>query len=178
MKRREWAAFLILLLMSGCAKEPEKPEGAYPVYYAVTGEAAASQAVDFEYRVLPEGREPLSALVELVMAAPEDENLASPVSAVPGLYLRTATLDEGGRAHLDFSEQYEGLSDIGLTVANACFTLTLCSLDEVESVYITVEGKPIPYQAIPVLREGDWLLSGADAEGALEQETDRINETD
>ncbi|UQT50470.1 GerMN domain-containing protein [Flavonifractor plautii] len=56
-----------------------------------------------------------------------------------GVRLLSWELEEG-RLHLDLSEQYGGLSGVDLTVADACLTLTLCQVEGVESVYVTVEG--------------------------------------
>ena len=53
-----------------------------------------------------------------------------------------------------------------LTVANACLALTLCQLEGVESVSITVEGVSIPYQTLRALGENDLLLPGAE-EGSI-----------
>ena len=63
-----------LLLLSACALveggEETQPQGAYKVYYAVTGEQATVQVVDWEYRV-PSGEDTASALAELVLSASE-----------------------------------------------------------------------------------------------------------
>lgn len=62
---------------------------------------------------------------------------------------------EEGRLHLDLSEQYGGLSGVDLTVADACLTLTLCQVEGVESVYVTVEGREIPYRRVQQLGPDD-----------------------
>ena len=67
---------------------------------------------------------------------------------------------EEGQLRLDFSEQYGGLSGVELTVANACLTLTLCQLEGVEEVSITVEGEPLPYQTMRTMGADDVLLPG------------------
>lgn len=153
------------LALSGCAVgvgETQPPEGGYEVYYVVTGaEKSAARAVDFEYRVPSPEDDPAEALVGFLLSAPQTLGLASPA---PGVRLRSAELGEDGQLRLDLSEQYGGLSGIDLTVANACFTLTLCQLAGVSSVYITVEGDPIPYQSIHDLHAGDIILPGAEEE--------------
>ena len=149
-----------LLLLSACALvesgEETQPQGAYKVYYAVTGEEATVQAVDWEYHV-PSGEDTASALAELVLSQPETAGLASP--APSGTRLLSCQQEEG-QLRLDLSEQYGGLSGVDLTVANSCLTLTLCQLEGVEEVYITVEGEPLPYQTMRTMGKDDVLLPG------------------
>ena len=155
-----------LLLLSACALvesgEETQPQGAYKVYYAVTGEEATVQAVDWEYHV-PSGEDTASALAELVLSQPETPGLTSP--APSGTRLLSCQLEEG-QLRLDLSEQYGGLSGVDLTVANSCLTLTLCQLEGVEEVYITVEGEAIPYQTLRAMGTDDVLLPGT-GEGEL-----------
>lgn len=152
-----------LLLLSACALmedgEETPPQGAYKVYYAVTGEQSRVRAVDWEYRV-PTGEDTAAELAELVLSRPETLGLASPVPS--GTRLLSCQREEG-QLRLDFSEQYGGLSGVELTVANACLTLTLCQLEGVEEVYVTVEGEPLPYQTLRTMGVDDVLLPGTGA---------------
>ena len=134
-----WAALLLSACTLADSGEETQPQGAYRVYYAVTGEQATVQVVDWEYRV-PSGEDTASALAELVLSQPETAGLASP--APSGTRLLSCQ-QEDGQLRLDLSEQYGGLSGVDLTVANSCLTLTLCQLEGVEEVYITVEGEAI-----------------------------------
>ena len=149
-----------LLLLSACALmedgEETPPQGAYKVYYAVTGEQSRVRAVDWEYRV-PSGEDVAAELAELVLTQPEDPGLTSPAPA--GTRLLSCQREEG-QLRLDFSEQYGGLSGVELTVANSCLTLTLCQLEGVEEVSITVEGEPLPYQTMRTMGADDVLLPG------------------
>ena len=154
-----WAA----LLLSACTLDDSgvetQPQGAYRVYYAVTGEQSTVQAVDWEYRV-PTGEDTAAELAELVLSQPETTGLASP--APSGTRLLSCQQEEG-QLRLDLSEQYGGLSGVELTVANACLTLTLCQLEGVEEVYVTVEGEPLPYQTLRTMGVDDVLLPGTGA---------------
>ena len=149
-----------LLLLSACALmedgEETPPQGAYKVYYAVTGEQSRVRAVDWEYRV-PSGEDVAAELAELVLTQPEDPGLTSPAPA--GTRLLSCQQEEG-QLRLDLSEQYGGLSGVELTVANSCLTLTLCQLEGVEEVSITVEGEPLPYQTMRTMGADDVLLPG------------------
>ena len=153
-----------LLLLSACALmedgEETPPQGAYKVYYAVTGEQSRVRAVDWEYRV-PSGEDVAAELAELVLTQPEDPGLTSPAPA--GTRLLSCQREEG-QLRLDFSEQYGGLSGVELSVADCCIALTMCQMEGVESVYVTVEGAEIPYRRLQEITPEDVLLSGAEEE--------------
>ena len=151
-----WAALLLSACTLADSGVETQPQGAYRVYYAVTGEQSTVQAVDWEYRV-PTGEGTAAELAELVLSQPETTGLASP--APSGTRLLSCQQEEG-QLRLDLSEQYGGLSGVELTVANACLTLTLCQLEGVEEVYVTVEGEPLPYQTLRTMGADDVLLPG------------------
>lgn len=150
-----------LLLLSACAilsgENSEPPEGAYALYFPLADLRTGDAAVDFEYRVMPEGQEPVNALVEALLSGPEDEDLTTPFPG--GVRLRSWSLEEG-RLWLDMSERYSGLSGIDLTIANYCLTLTLGQLEGVEELRITVMGEELPFWHSDGLRPEDALLSG------------------
>lgn len=151
------------LLLSACARvEFAPPEGAYPVYFAVSGQQGGTQAVDFEYRTLEDGEGVARGLITCLLSGPQTAGLASPF--LSGVRLNSVELREDGQLQVDFSEQYNGLPGVYLTVANACLVLTLGQIEGVESVSITVEGKALPYQALQPLHVSDFLLPGAGEE--------------
>lgn len=167
MKKRGMALLCAALLaLSSCAllagEEEQPPEGAYALYFAVDGDAGGGveAAVDFEYRVPEEGVEAAPALVEALLAGPKDPKLVSPFPA--GTQLRAWEMEESGGIRLDMNESYGALSGIDLTIANYCLTLTLCQLEEVDYVHITVMGEELPFWRADALREGDVILSGAE----------------
>ena len=100
---------------------------------------------------MPEAGELLTALLE----APSLEGSRSPFPQ--DLTLRDYHLEDGV-LYVDFSEQYGGLADVSLTLADYCVTLTLCQLEEVEAVEITVSGRPLPYRSHQRLYEQEALL--------------------
>ena len=151
------------ILLSACEKKENPPaEGDYKIYFAVSGERGGKVAVDFEHQALDPGEDPVEGLVKRLLAGPKTAGLASPL--LSGVRLRSVRLEQDGQLYLDLSEQYNGLPGVYLTVANACFVLTLTQVEGVETVYITVEGTALPYQAIQALRADDFLLSGAEEE--------------
>ena len=58
---------------------------------------------------------------------------------------------------MDLSEGYNGLSGIDLTLADSCIVLTLTQLEEVDRVYLTVEGEQRPFRD-SVLTAADFVL--------------------
>lgn len=54
---------------------------------------------------------------------------------------------------VDLSEAYSGLAGVELSLADGCIVLTLCQLEGVEEVYITVEGRPRPFRDQVYTRE-------------------------
>ena len=155
--RRHIAALgcLLALAAGGCAPRPEEPEGGYCVYYSALSDRFAPLPLDCE-PFEGSGGDPIPALVDALLSPPETQGLTSPFPE--GVRLLSWEVEEG-RLHLDLSEQYGGLSGVDLTVADACLTLTLCQVEGVESVYVTVEGREIPYRRVQQLGPDVLLLT-------------------
>ncbi|MEQ2456853.1 GerMN domain-containing protein [Flavonifractor hominis] len=161
MKR---AGLLVLTLCmltqaGGCAKPASVGSSgtSYSIYYSALGDENAESAVACETRLLREEEDQVSALMQALLSPPENQTLASPFP--DGVRLLDWDLADG-QLHLDLSEQFGGLTGVDLTVADACLALTFCQLEEVESVYVTVEGRELPYRAIQQLRTEDMSLYG------------------
>ncbi len=148
-----------LLAAGGCAaREGGSGKGAeYLIYYSALSDQEGKSAVEGETHALPLERETVPGLMELLLTPPDSDKLTSPFPA--GLRLRSWELEEG-RLHLDLSEEYDRLSGVDLTLADACLILTFSQMEEVESVYVTVEGRELPYRSIQQLSAGDILLAG------------------
>ena len=145
MKRRLLTSLLILLLLSACSPSPITRSSPYQLYFLSTanyGPAILSQPCPIDEVSSPE------QLILALLNGPDDESLRSPFPQ--GLSLRRC-IQEGTHIIVDFSEQYSGLSDISLTLADYCVVLTLCQLDGIESVEITVSGRPISYRSHQIL---------------------------
>lgn len=95
-------------------------------------------------------------LLKSLLAGPSSDQLRSPFPS--GLSLRKTALEEG---HLivDFSEPYGGLTDISLTLADYCVVLTVCQLDGIDSVEITVSGRSMTYRSHQVLTPEEVMLN-------------------
>ena len=96
----------------------------------------------------------------LLDGPPLDSGLRSPFPA--GTRLLGWQLDQDGLLWVDLSESYGSLTGIGLTLADYCLTFTLCQLEEVERVSITVSGRTISYRYRQELDPSQAVLSGVE----------------
>lgn len=154
---RRWIAVLLaLLFLSGCAagNAPQGPA----IYYAVhSGSGYGRAAVQGEpWTDAPENAGP-EELVRQMLTAPLDNSLY--VIFPPKVRLLSWTLEDE-LLTLDFSEEYNELSGIALTLANYCLVLTMTQLESVDRLSITVEGRPLPESSQTPLTVQDVLLTG------------------
>lgn len=166
MKHKIALALTLCLLASaaGCALDRSPDDASdgtvYHVYYSALSDQQAQAAVDWEERTISRRAVEVSALMQALLAQPETAGLTSPFP--DGVRLLSWEIQDGV-LHLDLSEQFGGLTGVDLTLADACLALTFCQLDEVEAVYVTVEGHELPYRSVQRLRAEDVALySGAD----------------
>lgn len=148
------------LLLSLCGCSGKQQEGAdagdYQIYYSALENQNAAMAVGSESWELPPDTQLVPDLLKALFRDPSAQNLTSPFPE--GVRLLSWELEDGC-LHLDVSEQYGSLTGVDLTIADACLTLTLCQVQGVESIYVTVEGSEIPYRPIQQLTPSDVLLS-------------------
>lgn len=154
-KGRIALSLAVFFLCVGCTVSPvetgEPAEGEYEVWFPLSEEArqeenwgsADSGTLEREFRPLPEGEKVVEGLMDLLLSGPEEPDLRSPFPV--GTYLRGWSLEDG-RLTLDLSETYGGLAGVDLTLADGCIVLTLSQLEEVEEVYIMVEGRHRPFR--------------------------------
>jgi len=160
MRRLMALVLALALLCAGCRLREDRSAEGVRLYFLTSQGGKDGQAVGSEVR---EEDEPTAeALLRLLLAGPESEELTSPFPR--GTVLRGCRVEEGV-ALVDLSEAYGGLSGVDLSLADACVVLTLCQLDEVEQVYLTVEGERRPFRD-QVLSPADLLLdNGGEAPG-------------
>lgn len=146
---------LFCLGLSACNR-PE-PEGEqYEVYYLADHADVQSAALGSQTIRIPEGDEPVDALLAALLTEPAAENLRR--SIPEGVLLRGWTL-ENGVLTVDFSTRYGALSGIELTLADYSVTMTLSQVSEVLSVVTTVESDAISYRDRQNLHPEDVLLA-------------------
>ena len=158
MRQRKTLALVLLLglsLLCACGKREEK-NGQLQLYFASNSVSGGATLVAEESTLLPETAT-VTEVMNALLAGPGGDGL---VSLIPsGVEMQSYTRTDEGIV-VDFSEQYGGLSDIDLTLADYSIVLTLCQLPEVDAVAITVDGKPVFEKGERMMRPEDLLQDG------------------
>ena len=171
MIRRLAALLCILSMLTSCGavvQDSGEVEDTYSVYFTVPFDPSNPEewleepALSSEARRSPAGEPPLNALMEALLSGPLSAGLASPFPS--GVTQLNPPTLENGVCTVNLSEQYGGLSEVDLTMADYCITLTLSQIEGVDSVTILVEGEIIPYGDHQLLRASDVVLSSAEDE--------------
>ena len=164
MKKRAAALLAaVTLLLSACAGPEEDADG-LKLWFPTTGGAVRpmAQAVAAEDFTLPEG-EPATVerLMDALAEGPAEDGLGAVLPA--GAHLLGWTLTDG-LLTLDLSAPYGALAGVDLTLADCCITLTLCQLEGVERVCITVEGEAVPGRERQIFTPDELIFTGAEDE--------------
>lgn len=156
MKRCLSALMLLLFLLLSACRTDERTGDCllyFPNASYLEGSAMGTEPIS-----LSEGSVPVETLIAALLDGPSSADLTSPFPT--GVTLHSWRLNDGV-LRINLSEQYSALSGIQLTLANASFVLTLCQLDEVEGVSITVPNDPFPDRYQQILTVQDLLLPTA-----------------
>ena len=152
MKKRLLLLLLCLtLLLTGCAagKEQMPVFRIYGLSGAPGGDAISAVDVDWSERKSLTVDQQAQAALEQLLGACTEPGYRTPIPQ--GVTLRSCQLT-GGMALVDFSQGYEQLSGIDLTIADYCVTLTLSQLPGISVVRITVEGQDLAYRTHSLLQ--------------------------
>lgn len=163
MKKRIFLLLLCLaLLLTGCAASRRTPKQTFRIYGlsgAPGGDAISAVDVDWSERKSLTVDQQAQAALEQLLGACTGPGYRTPIPQ--GVTLRSCQLT-GGMALVDFSQGYEQLSGIDLTIADYCVTLTLSQLPGISVVRITVEGQDLAYRTHSLLRSQDLLMTSED----------------
>ena len=156
-----------LFAFSSCTERAQvDEESGYALYFLSDldtsggADAIAASGTRFTPDETMETEDCVRALMEALLAGPDDSGLRSPIPE--GTALRSVVVS-GRRAQVDLSAQYGRLSGIDLSLADYCITLTLSQLPNVNAVSITAEGSELPYRKTQVLLSADTLLSSRES---------------
>ena len=134
--RRACALLLVLLLALTACKTSFK-NGGYQLYFRVDPESATHGAAIASQAYPGKGEPGVEELFSALMNGPTQKGLTSPFPQ--GVTLVSWELSDG-LLTLNLSEQYGGLADVSLTLADYCLVLTMSQLAGVESVQIQSDG--------------------------------------
>jgi germination protein M len=167
MKRHLTAASLSLCLaLSGCAAErlPAGPSGESLSIYRVLAPEYRSEGalVRAEAAVVSPGGDPVLQALEALAKTPENDKLLSPVPAGVGI-IGARAADRHVSVRLDTG--YLDITGLEKTLLNACVTLTLCALDGVDFVSISVGSETVEDRLSPE----DFLLFDSVVSGSRAQ---------
>lgn len=109
-----------------------------------------------EQRTLRDTSDPMAQLIATLLTGPLSDQLYSPIPA--GVTLQQTQLNDDGILTIDLSESYSSLSGMSLTLADCAFALTLCQMDAINAVSVTVDGLPISFRDKQTLTADDVIL--------------------
>jgi len=149
---------LLLFCLSACSSSEPAPEWYvyFPVKSYLDGPALSGQPL-----AVTDTEPTVEELIGQLLDGPTDPNLYSPIPS--NVTLRSWSLKDG-LLYLNLSEQYGGLSGIQLTLADYSFVYTLCQLENVEGVTLTVANDPMSFRHHQILTVDDALLTDTPAE--------------
>ena len=148
--------------LAGKAQSGEEAE--YVLYFPVDSQTEYGPALGTQPYQWEEPSQ-FQPLLEALLAGPTQEGLVSPFPR--GVALSGWEWDrENEILQITLTEQYSGLGDISLTLADYCIVLTLCQLEGVESVEIKSAGYSVNYRSHQLLRPEEAELGLPDANGA------------
>lgn len=158
-------AVALALAAAGCGDRPPQEGTAYAIYYlnqessAHGGDMICSRQEWLDVDEAASLAERAAAVTRRLMAGPTEGELRSPFPenvSLNSLEIR------GQWAYVDFSEEFNQLSGVELTLANYCLTLSLSALEGVDAVSVTAQGRTVVQQPKSVFFERDLLLSTMD----------------
>ena len=155
MRRRLTALLLPFLLLLGLLPACESSaSSSAPAGYALyfLSQADSGPSLEAEYWVPEEETEVgPEELLDALLAGPTREDLSSPFPRGTSVLQCTPDPDNEGNLLVRLSEQYGGLTDISLTLADYSITLTLGQLEGVTSVQISAAGLSSSSRSHPIL---------------------------
>ena len=151
------------LALSGCG--PSGGDSGVLLYFCTDAQTHHGPAIQSQPYTGPSGPG-VEELVDALLAGPTQDGLTSPFPQ--GLSLQSWELEDG-LLTLNFSEQYGGLADISLTLADYCLVLTLSQVEGVDTVQIQSAGHTYHSRSHQTLKAEEALLDQTLPEEALQQ---------
>ncbi|MEA4933804.1 MAG: GerMN domain-containing protein [Lawsonibacter sp.] len=159
-KRLILLGLVLALLCASCGRTKPDSSKLLVLYFAADNKDGHGSALATEpYRGT--GSPSPGDLIDALLSGPTQDGLISPFPK--GVSLQSWEWDSAqeGNLRVRLSEQYGGLADISLTLADYCIVLTLSQLDGVKSVEISSDGYASNYRSHPILQPNEAMLSDA-----------------
>lgn len=144
----------------GCAPPEEEEAAGLRLWFPVDPAAGEGSAV-LDTCPYPGQERSIPALLSALLAGPPQEEAALSAAAPAGTRMLSWSLEDRV-ANVELSSAYAELAGIELTLADACVTLTLAQLPEVDGVRVIASGGGQSYRDRQVMYPGDVLLSGVE----------------
>lgn len=128
-----------VLFVSGCAPASTQQEQGMRFYYCVSADIHTGPAVSHELDQLETVT--VETMLQRLFNGPNETTLTKTFPT--GTRLLGWNLQNDALV-VDLSEEFGGLSGISLRKAIYCVVLTLCQLDGVDQVSVTVDGRQLP----------------------------------
>ena len=144
----------VCVLAAGCAEKSvsSPPADGVSVYRVLSADSRTNgELLKPEQLLLTAGQAPVLQAAAALSAAPKSVTLKSPFPE--GVSILDAKLT-GNTVTVSFNDAYLKVTGIDKTILDACVTLTMCSLENVDFVSISVGGKTIGQS----LNAEDFLL--------------------
>ena len=158
----------LLFSLASCGEETEE-SATVSFYYRISDELAYddNQLIQPEQRTLSTDEEDLESLLQLYLEGPLDAKYTSPFPKGTNV---VRVRQVGTSVQVVLSEGFSQLTGINRTIADACLTLTLTSLEGVESVTIYVVGENTEAVAEEPRTMEDYIL----VDEGIEDQTESI----
>lgn len=150
------AAVLLLGTMTACGSE--KKETDFQLWFVRTADDGAVSLSTESYS----GVQTIPAVMNALLDGPSGMNGLT--SLIPEGTELQSWEQTGAVIHVDLSQPYSSLVGVNLTLADYCIVLTLCQLEGIRGVRITVNGIDLPSRGRQILWQADVVLSGAEEE--------------
>ncbi len=147
---------LSLLLLPSCEEAEPVPAGSVGLYY-LSGEDGGPALVQEFWDPGSSEVTPESVLQALLNGPYQDEH-ASPFPRGTALVSCSPDPGDPGCLKIQLTEQYGGLTDVALTLADYSIVLTLGQLEGVTSVEISASGLPSAYRSHQILAPDEAVL--------------------
>ncbi len=164
---KKWIGFFLMVLfctgcLAGCALQQEEENMGYVLWFAGDIEKDSTDARALASVSFPEPEITVDSLMLGLLEGPDRES--GLLNLIPeGTQLLGWTLSNG-LLKVNLSSEYRELTGIDLTLADYSITLTLCQLDEVQRVSISVDGQPLDSRYRQILSEDQVIFSGVEEE--------------